>query len=163
MLKIEGKTMLKRIIVTALIITIVELTSAVPAFAWSNSTRDNPAYWPDRSYMYNDIWLGSGMSFGVSGSTWFVPSGTKKNTSIYNKTSVSITGVGVSIYGLSVNPNSHTTYSTLTNTLGQNWAGISGTVSTDQWWYAYMTGTSSGSVWYDSSPRTSAASVTKWS
>lgn len=154
--------MKKNLIVSTLLLALLMIFTSIPVFAVSNSTQNNPATWPDGSKMYCDIWLGSGMSFGVSGSTWFVPAGTKKTTSIYNKTSVSITGVGVSISGLSFQGSSSETHGEMTNTWGQNWAGISGTVSTDQAWYLYITGTSSGSVWYDSSPRNSGTTVTKW-
>lgn len=138
--------------------------SSQKAFAVSNSTKDNPAYFNDenKSYMYNDIYLGQGMSFEVKGSTWFKQKGKKKNTEIYNKTSVKITGIGCSISGLEFSQGDSETYDTIKNTKGQTFAGISGTVATDQVWYFNIVGTSSGYVKYDGTKRNSSATVTKW-
>lgn len=155
--------MVKRTIISLLILVSL-MVSAVPAFAYSGTTSGNPATWSDNSKMYCDIWVGMGPNFGVSGSTWFVPSGTKQNTKIYNRTSLSITGVGVSVAGLGLQSGSTQTYNEMTNTWGQNWAGISGTVSEGLNYVLmfYMTGNSSGTVTYDGSFRSSSASCTKF-
>lgn len=152
-------------IITAGILGVLLVTSCNPAMnvqAVSNSTKNNPAKFNDGSYVYSDIYLGQGMSFSVKGSTWFVPKGNKKNSSIYNKTSIKISGIGVSIYGLQFSQGDSTTYDYLENTKGQNWAGISGTVATDQSWYLNITGTSYGKVKYDGTSRMSTATVTKF-
>jgi hypothetical protein len=157
MQKVKMKSLISLLMITALLVVPV-----TPAQAVSNSTESNPARFNDGSYVYADIYLGQGMSFDVKGSTWFVPAGSRKNTSIYNKTTVTIAGIGVSIHGLALNQGDSTTYDELENTRGQTWSGISGTVSTDQAWYLNMTGTSYGKVKYDGTSRTSSATVTKW-
>lgn len=155
---------LKKIIsagVLGVLLTATSITT-LNVQAVSNSTKSNPAKFNDGSYVYSDIYLGQGMSFSVKGSTWFVPKAGKKNKSIYNKTSVKISGIGVSIYGLQFNQGDSATYDYLENTKGQKWPGISGTVATDQVWYLNITGTSYGKVKYDGTSRTSTATVTKF-
>ena len=132
----------------------------VNAYAWNDTS--GTVKWGDGSKMYSTVYVGTGNPFSVQSGTFFTPAGTKKTTQIKSTLSVSVTGIGVSISGLSGNTGNQTTSATITNTKGQNYAGISGSCKSSNLLYLYITGSSTGSVTYDGSAKIAGSVTTKW-
>ena len=148
--------------IAAIMASAAILLSSTPftSSAWNDTS--GTVKWNDGSSMYSTIWVGTGNPFGVQSGTFFTRAGSKKTTQIKSTLTVSVSGIGVSISGLSANTGNQTTTSTLTNTLGQDYAGISGSCKSSNLLYFNITGSSTGSATYDGNVKIAGSVTTKW-
>jgi hypothetical protein len=154
------KKAVKTMMALALAVTCVVGSHSTAAYAFNNTS--GTVKWSDGSKMYSTIYVGVGNPFNVQSGTFFTRAGSKKTTQIKNTLTVSITGIGVSISGLSGSTGSSSTSASITNTKGQNYAGISGSCQSSNLLYLYITGSSSGSAIYDGSAKVTSTVTTKW-
>ena len=162
------------------LLALLTILPMVTALAWIPAT-DAQAVSHQTNYYYRDsksglqtrylqanVWLqnGGGKSFGYQTSAKYLGWGDGPNTAgwIKNTATISVSGIGVTVHGVSGNTVSGKSFSTTWTNTNAKISDRAGTASVNTTLYFYIVGRSeaSANVPYYGSPRTASAAVTKW-